>query len=718
MGHPTETKSCWIMLSVVWLYGCSMALAEGENSSDLERSLITALQSDAPKADKALICKRLAVHGSKHSVEALQPWLADPELASWARIALEAIPDRAAGKALQETLPNVKGRLRVGIIHSIAVRRDTDATNILARVLEDDDAQAAAAAAVALGKIGGPTATKVLEQTLETTSADRRSAVAEGCILCAEQLLRLEANELATNLYDKVRQADVPQQRIIEATRGAILARGDTGIPLLVEQLQSSDQLMFYLGLQITREMPGVLVTNALVRQLDHANARRQLRLVYALADRRDEAVQPAVLHMAAKQDIETEVRLAAVKAIGQVGDADCVETLVDIASDGGEPFLDPVQTALHELSGADVDRRIVERLGTTTGTARLVLVKAIGARRIEAIPELLTAADDANVDIRQAALHALGQTVGPNDLPALIKRVTAINSKKLSKDRDVAQAALHAAAVRMPHADDCVNQLVSAMSTASVPAQNVFLEIIGNVGGTSALQALSDSATGKEPILQDTASRLLGQWMTSDAAPVLLQLAKSDVSGKFRTRGLRGYLRIVRQFPFQDTERVMMCRRALQAAERDAERELVLQILARYPCLESLQLAAEITDIESLRQTSSHVCLVIAHKTGTDSEPVRKLLDQVGFPPVQLEIVKAEYGADDKVVDVTAVLTECAGNIRLLTLPEKKKKGYNAVFGDPAPNVVKVLTVHYRVDGELGKATFAENEPIILPLP
>ena len=52
---------------------------------------------------------------------------------------------------------------------------------------------------------------------------------------------RRKATE-AVEIYDEVRQADVPKQKILEATRGAILARKSDGIPLLIEQLSSADQ--------------------------------------------------------------------------------------------------------------------------------------------------------------------------------------------------------------------------------------------------------------------------------------------------------------------------------------------------------------------------------------------------------------------------------------------------------------------------------------------
>ena len=145
-----------------------------------ELKLISVLQSDAPAAEKAITCKRLAVYGTQEAVPALAPLLADEELSSWARIALEAIPGPAADAALRDAMGKVQGRLLVGVINSIGVRRDAQAVSGLAEKLKDADADVASAAAVALGCIGGDQAAGVLEQSLAKRPPAVRPAVAEG----------------------------------------------------------------------------------------------------------------------------------------------------------------------------------------------------------------------------------------------------------------------------------------------------------------------------------------------------------------------------------------------------------------------------------------------------------------------------------------------------------------------------------------------------------
>ena len=117
-----------VLLAAVFIFASfqrPLAAADNQNSSaEKERQLIAILKSDAPAQEKAVPCKQLAIYGTKEAVPALAPLLSNPQLSSWARIALEAIPDAAAGDALRKAMSEVKGNLLVGVINSISVRPD------------------------------------------------------------------------------------------------------------------------------------------------------------------------------------------------------------------------------------------------------------------------------------------------------------------------------------------------------------------------------------------------------------------------------------------------------------------------------------------------------------------------------------------------------------------------------------------------------------------
>jgi HEAT repeat protein len=96
--------------------------------------------------------RKLSMIGTAASVPALAPLLTDPDESHMARFALERIPAPAAADALRQALGNVRGDLVIGMISSLANRRDTASVKPLAALLAGD-AKIAAAAASALGRI-------------------------------------------------------------------------------------------------------------------------------------------------------------------------------------------------------------------------------------------------------------------------------------------------------------------------------------------------------------------------------------------------------------------------------------------------------------------------------------------------------------------------------------------------------------------------------------
>jgi hypothetical protein len=153
-----------------------------------------------------------------------------------------------------------------------------------------------------------------------------------------------------------------------------------------------------------------------------------------------------------------------------------------------------------------------------------------------------------------------------------------------------------------------------------------------------------------------------------------------------------------------------------LEIAERDAEKSLVLEVMRRYPSAPMLALAIETAKIPSLKDEATGISLAIAQRIGGVSDQVRKIVSQVNHGSMKIEIVKAEYGAEGKFVDVTGILKQVAHDFPVLTLAVDD---YNSAFGgDPASGVVKQLKIRYRMNGKPGQISFPENATIVLPMP
>ncbi len=416
---------------------------DAAKSAEKQRELIAVLKSDAPPADKALACKKLAIYGTSEAVSVLAPFLADEHLASWARIALQNIPDSAADDALREAMGKLHGKLLIGVINTLGVRRDANAVGPIFGKLNDADADVASAAAAALGRIGGATVAKTLQPLLAAAPAAVRPAVAEGCILCGEQSLADGKAADAVKMFDAVRSANISKQKTLEATRDAILARGDSGVPLLLEQLRSNDRDCFNIALHAARDLPGREVTQALLAEMNRVTPERQSYLLLALADRRDAETFDAALKMA--QSAPAPQQLIAISVLDILSDPKSAPVLLSVAASDDVKVALAARLAVAKMPGAEVDAAIVAMLKQPAENPRRAAIELIAQRRVmSAIPELLKVTEDSNPAVSAASFKALGELAGVPEVPALLGALMK------AKDTEAAENALSAVCARL----------------------------------------------------------------------------------------------------------------------------------------------------------------------------------------------------------------------------------------------------------------------------
>jgi hypothetical protein len=310
--------------------------------------------------------------------------------------------------------------------------------------------------------------------------------------------------------------------------------------------------------------------------------------------------------------------RVAAARVLGRIGDASAVPALLDAAQSSGVLGQAAVES-LAELQGEAVDQAIVAGLQGAQGQTRAILIQLVGSRAIQsAIPTLLKDATSSDESIRLAAIAALGMTVGFEQFDALIQRfIDAPNAP----EAEVAKTALLTACTRMSDRNGAAEKLLAAMSGATAEEKASLLELLAALGGEKALQGVAAAARSGDSALQDAASRVLGEWMSADAAPVLLSLAESG-SEKYRVRALRGYLRIARQLDVAGPQRMAMCREVSKLCKRDAEKKLILEVLRRYPSAEGLSMALPYLQSTALKSEAGRAAVVIGEKILSGNAP------------------------------------------------------------------------------------------------
>ncbi|MBU6400450.1 MAG: HEAT repeat domain-containing protein [Verrucomicrobia bacterium] len=637
----------WGLIALTFTGGVMLA---ADSSADKARQALGVLQSGAPPQEKALACKRLAIYGGAEAVPALAPLLTDVQLASWARIALEVIPGPAADEALRNAMGQVHGRLLVGVINSIGVRRDRRALPGLASRLDDTDADVASAAAVALGRIGGDQAAQALTRALPGAPAGSRAALAQGCILCAEGLLADGQVAAAVRLYDTVRAADVPKPRRLEATRGAILARKAGGLQLLLETVRSPDKATFNLGLRTARELPGRVVTQALAAELESTDPGRQAPLLLALADRNDDAALPAVFQAA--RNGSKPLRLVAIGVLEKLENPPGVAVLLETLADRDTEVVNAAKTALLRLPAQLVDDQLVANLGQVNGGRRRALLELAGQRHVAAaVPQLLSAANDADPGVRAVAVIALGQMAGAGGWPAasdlLAQAKTALLraasdsapairaagidalgqiadsadlgtlidllAKSSSTDAAAVEVALASVCRRSPDKTACAHSLLGGFADSRPATKCSLLRVLGTAGTASALDAVRSHLASQDATVRDTAVRVLADWPDASALSGLLEVFRTTSNPTHRFLALRGCVRLLEPGS-QPVQGMIRTYRELLAGAKDTDdRKVILSGLGNIPDPEALKLAAPLLEDAAVRAEAELAMLDVA---------------------------------------------------------------------------------------------------------
>lgn len=514
------------------------------------RALMATLRSKTAELhDKVVACHRLAIIGTKEAVPVLAGLLDDAQLGQYARHALEPMTEPSAGAALRDALTKTQGPLLVGVINSVGFRRDAQATAALARLLASPDAEVAAAAAAALGRIGTAASAQQLTPALARASGPRQLALADACLTCADTLVTRGRRKEAAAMYDRLHGTGYPDHIRTAAMCGAITAREAGGISLLVKQLHRNDAAMLAAAWRAARELPGAAVTKALVAEFARLPAEKQVQLVQVFGDRGDRAALPALVEAAGKG--ADPVRVAALHALPRVDDGKAAQPVLlkAITSNRSSAETSAALASLGRIGGADTDAKILGTLAAVDPAMRVKLIALLGQRRADgARAELLKLAAGNDPEIAKAAFRSLAQVARPADLGELIRLSTTCRDDSVKVPADLA---IFAVSMKLSPPARRAEPVLNALRAAQDPqVKCALLRPLGAIvkatgGSVDVLDTIRAALEDPDADVRTAALRCLADWPDARPAGQLLEIARGESEPAQREVALRGGIRM-----------------------------------------------------------------------------------------------------------------------------------------------------------------------------
>jgi len=547
---------------------------------EIEKLLLAALAAPEATFDsKQFVCRQLVNAGTAESVPALAKLLPDKEMSHMALYALARIQGDEAGKALRDAMGTLQGLPLLGVINALGDRRDAAATPALLKLMANADAEAAGAAAAALGKIGGEEAAKAVAGARPEAKGRMRMLLDNAYLQCADRLLAEGKKSEAEAIYEKLYAPEEKQYVRAAALRGLIAAGGEKAIDLVMKPFTGDDAALQAAAAGYIRDIPGAEATKAFAAQLPKLTPDQQVLMLDALADRGDAAAATAVVAAATRENVT--IRVAALRALARVGDAAAVPLLAQALTSASQAEADAARYSLNLLSAPKVDEAILDCLATAVEPkTRVELIKTLTTRRAaSAMPALLKAAQDDDGAVRQEAFKALGSLADEKALPGMVDLLV---KAKEDGERATLEKALSTVCAKVKKDEDRTEPLLAALPNAATPAKVALLRTLGKFGGEKPLAAVRAATKDAEPLVQNAAIRALAEWPDGSPADDLLALVKDAPNDTLRIIALRGYVRAIAlpsERPIADVLRRFQD--AMDLAKRADDKKLVLSAIS-----------------------------------------------------------------------------------------------------------------------------------------
>ena len=582
--------------------------ADADALRAVEARLLKALANPrATHACKQLVCRLLRKAGSSACVPGLAKLLTDEKLSHMARWALQHSPAPEATTALLDALGRTKGKLKIGVVTSLGERGDPKAVPAVAKLTAANDAELARAAVHALGRIGSSEAADALAKA--RVGGELRSVWADAWLRCADKMLAKGDGEAAATVYRKLFAKGNPRMIRIAALRGLVGAEKARAVPTLLSLMRGDEADLAQAATRFAIELEGKEVTAALASALATMPAEAQVRLIDVLTDRKDPAAAPAVRGLLGSQD--EGIRVAAIRALGVIGDAASVEPLARLVSKGGAVG-DAATSSLNRLKGEGVAEAMGKLLDARDPALRAGILSVLATRADKSMaPLMLKAARDKDDAVRKAAYKGLEATAGEKELAPIVDLLLSAAS---TSEQSALEKALSAAARRLSDLEARAEPIVAGLGRAKPDVKARLLSALGKLGGEKALAGVRGQLGAREADVATAAVRALSDWPDAAPAADLLRIIKTATNKVHKVLAFRGYMRMANLVAERSSsEGMAMYRQALGQATTVDEKKSVLGGLSSARTIEALELVKPLLAEDAVRAEAESAMVQIA---------------------------------------------------------------------------------------------------------
>lgn len=645
--------------------------------------LATVLTSNASIEAKQFTCRQLAFIAGDEQVTTIASLLPNTALCHYALMALSRVGDRKVQDEIVAHIGELEGRNKIEALALLADHDDSRAIAPLTALLSSAGESDIEAVTNALARISDPAATAALVNGLSARKGLAKLPFGYALIKAGYRARSRNDTAGAAKIFSMLDSTDLSPQIRAAALRGECLSSSTPAV-LIIKALGEDGTARQTMAADLVRETPGAETTRALAASLPTLTSKGKLLLLIALGDRGDHAASAGVVALCSSPDIQ--VRVAAIHALGQIGEPSAISLLLEMAANGSATDKGKLaaRESIAKLKGNGIDDGLEKLLANPQLPEPIVIetILALSNRHAaSAGRELYLRSADVHPAVRTAALTCIRDTGGFELLRPMISRTLSLPPDSRDSAIEATTEIARRCTLEAQRTGDLLNALHHAAKTED---RLTLLTILDQVGGPHALTSLETSLSDSASSVQDGALALLAEWPTDEPLNILLKSLKSPGTARRKTIALRGCLRMIGlndQRPPDQT--LSLLKDLVSLTTRPEDRRQALSGLGKLRTYQALVYAAKFTTEPSVRAEAETAIVDISRSTiGAYPEETKALLEPI-----------ARAGTEDEARkhagEVLALPAKAVGFVTAWEVsPAYQKDGvdYKALFDMPFP--------------------------------
>lgn len=577
--------------------------------------------------NKSFIISQLEIIGNDDAVVTLQPYLTDANLADPASRAMVKINTTSAKLALLNALAKANGNAKLSIITALGDSKTQEAVKELHKLAINDDENTRKAALYALAYIASPSSEEILSNAAAKVGYkfENTNATAN-YLIYATELLKNGASTLADQIGKKLLTVCISDDLVhtrIAALKIIVDANKTNNQEFLLTA--ASDTNVTYRTAALKLAGPYLTANNTVVwlNKLNKANDEVKIDIIYMLGANNVKTALPTLTKFFTAKN--QQVKFAALNAATTIGQHQIFPNLLKVMHKGDSLTINTGAKLIDRMSGNNVTELVAAAIPTAKPNLQIALLRVLGARaanaQINTVYDLLKSK---NPEVKLAAYQTLSSVVVETNLPELF---TLLNSNTDEQELAV-QAAIIAAVKNNENNTALVDAVLTQMATASPNKKILYYQILANLGGDKALNAVTEAFKTGDEKTQEASLTALAAFNDKNAA-ALIKIARETKNTTFLNTALQGYLRSIRASSAPAEQKLLMLRNAMEVAQTTTQKNQIIKATEQAKCLNTIIFVGQYLNDINLQQAAANAVMNITMAGKYEGDLIKKLLNQ-----------------------------------------------------------------------------------------